>query len=108
MNTDLRWFKSTYSGTEGGDCLEVALEWTKSSYSGTEGGNCLEVALGWKKSSYSNSQGGDCLEVALCGCRSAHPRAIHVRDSKLGARSPRFAVDEGAWGAFVAHARTGA
>lgn len=25
MNTELSWFKSSYSGTEGGDCVEVAL-----------------------------------------------------------------------------------
>jgi hypothetical protein len=29
---------------------------------------------------------------------------IHVRDSKLGARSPRFAVPVNAWAAFVAYA----
>ncbi|MGX1909632.1 DUF397 domain-containing protein [Streptomyces phaeochromogenes] len=25
VNTELSWFKSSYSGTEGGDCIEVAL-----------------------------------------------------------------------------------
>ncbi|MGW7338144.1 DUF397 domain-containing protein [Streptomyces sp. NPDC054808] len=82
MNTDLRWFKSTYSGTEGG--------------------NCLEVALDWRKSSHSDDQGGNCIEVAPC----AH--TVHLRDSKLGPQSPRFAVAGGAWTAFVAYARTGA
>ncbi|WP_097980970.1 DUF397 domain-containing protein [Streptomyces sp. f150] len=24
MSTDLHWFKSTYSGNQGGDCVEVA------------------------------------------------------------------------------------
>lgn len=24
MNTDLKWFKSSYSGPEGGNCVEVA------------------------------------------------------------------------------------
>ena len=24
MSTELAWFKSSYSGTEGGDCVEVA------------------------------------------------------------------------------------
>ncbi|MET7799778.1 DUF397 domain-containing protein, partial [Streptomyces decoyicus] len=41
--THLTWFKSSYSGDEGGACLEVAYEWHKSSYSGSEGGACLEV-----------------------------------------------------------------
>lgn len=43
-STALRWFKSSYSGSEGGNCIEVAYEWFKSSYSGDEGGNCVEVA----------------------------------------------------------------
>ncbi|MFG2310398.1 DUF397 domain-containing protein [Streptomyces sp. NPDC048566] len=78
------------------------LMWFKSSYSGTEGGNCLEVALEWRKSSYSDDQGGACLEFAPC------PHTVHLRDSKLGERSPRFAVGGAAWTAFVAYARHGA
>lgn len=42
----------------------------------------MKEPLTWFKSSYSDSQGGACLEVAAC------PHTIHVRDSKLGARSP--------------------
>jgi hypothetical protein len=78
------------------------LRWFKSSYSGTEGGACLEVAHDWRKSSYSDSQGGACIEVAPC------PHTIHIRDSKLGPRSPRFAVPGAAWAAFVAYASSGA
>jgi hypothetical protein len=26
MTADLKWFKSSYSGSQGGECLEVALE----------------------------------------------------------------------------------
>jgi hypothetical protein len=78
------------------------LQWFKSSYSGTEGGNCLEVALDWRKSSHSSDYTGNCVEVAPC------PHTIHVRDSKLGSQSPRFAVAGAAWTAFVAYARTGA
>jgi hypothetical protein len=78
------------------------LRWFKSSYSGTEGGACLEVAHDWRKSSYSDSQGGACIEVAPC------PHTIHIRDSKLGPRSPRFTVPGAAWAAFVAYASSGA
>lgn len=78
------------------------LAWFKSSYSDSEGSNCLEIALDWRKSSHSDDQGAACLEVAPC------PRTVHVRDSKLGPQSPRFAVDRTAWTAFVAYARTGA
>ncbi|MGW5817264.1 DUF397 domain-containing protein [Streptomyces noursei] len=42
------WRKSTYSGAEHGECIEVAelegAEWFKSSYSGDNDGQCVEVA----------------------------------------------------------------
>jgi hypothetical protein len=82
--------------------MNMDLRWFKSSYSGTEGGNCLEVALDWRKFSYSEGEDAACVEVAPC------PHTIHVRDSKLGPQSPRFAVAGAAWTAFVAYARTGA
>ncbi|GAA4914119.1 DUF397 domain-containing protein [Streptomyces coeruleoprunus] len=74
MSTDLNWFKSSYSGPQAGDCVEVAFTWTKSSY--------------------SSGQGGDCVEVALC------PHTVHVRDSKDTDR-PSLTVTPGAWVAFL-------
>ncbi|MFJ7267854.1 DUF397 domain-containing protein [Streptomyces sp. NPDC099050] len=74
-----------------------ALTWFKSSYSGSEGGNCLEVAYHWRKSSYSGSEGGDCVEVA------AHTAAVHVRDSKV-TEGPVLTVAPAAWAAFVGDA----
>lgn len=71
------------------------LVWFKSSYSASEGGNCIEVAYNWRKSSYSGSAGGDCVEVA------ASPATIHVRDSKNPA-GPTLTLGVGAWQAFVA------
>ncbi|MFJ9893921.1 DUF397 domain-containing protein [Streptomyces sp. NPDC091280] len=42
------WRKSSYSGTNGGECVECAplgtVEWRKSSFSGTNGGDCVEIA----------------------------------------------------------------
>ncbi|MER6121998.1 DUF397 domain-containing protein [Streptomyces sp. NPDC001795] len=58
----------------------------------------MSAELTWFKSSYSSSGGGECLEVAYTS------RTTHIRDSKLGARSPRFAVPLDAWAAFVAYA----
>ncbi|WP_217142105.1 DUF397 domain-containing protein [Streptomyces sp. AC627_RSS907] len=75
-STALRWFKSSYSGSEGGNCIEVAYEWRKSSYSGDEGGNCVEVA--------------------------AEPTAIHIRDSKTAPTTPHITVAPDAWTAFLA------
>ncbi|MEE1755710.1 DUF397 domain-containing protein [Streptomyces sp. SP18CS02] len=74
MSTDLNWFKSSYSGDQGGDCVEVAFAWIKSSYSGDQGGNCVEVA--------------------------ACPHTIHVRDSKDVTR-PGLSLSPDAWAAFV-------
>ncbi|KOU21153.1 toxin-antitoxin system toxin subunit [Streptomyces sp. WM6372] len=94
MSTELAWFKSSYSGGSGGECVEVALAWGKSSYSGGSGGDCVEVALPWGKSSHSGGDGGQCVEVA--GCASA----VHVRDSKDVTR-PAFTVATAAWAAFT-------
>ncbi|MGW6394439.1 DUF397 domain-containing protein [Streptomyces sp. NPDC055103] len=74
--------------------MSTDLNWFKSSYSGDQGGNCVEVALSWAKSSYSGPQGGDCVEVASCA------DAVHVRDSKDLA-VPSFSVSPGAWSAFL-------
>ncbi|MFF4232641.1 DUF397 domain-containing protein [Streptomyces sp. NPDC001820] len=71
------------------------MNWLKSSYSGSEGGDCVEVAYDWRKSSYSSDAGGDCVEVA------AHPLAVHIRDSKNPA-GPVLTVAPAAWAAFVA------
>ncbi|MEW2547462.1 DUF397 domain-containing protein [Streptomyces sp. NPDC047002] len=80
MNTDLTWFKSSYSNTEGGDCVEVALD--------------------WRKSTYSSTGGGECVEVAAC------PGVVHVRDSKR-ADGGQLALRAASWAEFVAFARRG-
>ncbi|WUS98440.1 DUF397 domain-containing protein [Streptomyces sp. NBC_00708] len=77
--------------------MSADLKWFKSSYSGQEGGNCIEVALSWSKSSYSGEGGGNCVEVATC------PHTVHVRDSK-DITVPALALSPDAWSAFVQHA----
>ncbi|MFF3317442.1 DUF397 domain-containing protein [Streptomyces sp. NPDC003035] len=74
MSTDLSWFKSSYSGDQGGACVEVAISWTKSTYSGDQGGNCVEVA--------------------------ACPHTVHVRDSK-DVSIPSLSLTPAAWSAFL-------
>ncbi|ROQ68121.1 uncharacterized protein DUF397 [Streptomyces sp. 840.1] len=76
--------------------MSTARMWFKSSYSGSDGGECLEVAYNWRKSSYSGSEGGECVEVA------AHPRAVHVRDSK-NPEGPALSLAPTAWAAFTGH-----
>ncbi|WP_055524977.1 DUF397 domain-containing protein [Streptomyces graminilatus] len=75
--------------------------WRKSSYSNSDGGNCIEVsddflsAAAWRKSTYSNTDGGECVEVA-----PNLPSVVPVRDSKDPARGALI-VEAGAWAAFV-------
>lgn len=68
--------------------------WRKSSYSGTNGGNCVEVAM-WRKSSHSGTNGGDCVEV---WSSSAH--RLLVRDSK-DPEGGRLTVSPRAWEALT-------
>jgi hypothetical protein len=70
------------------------LAWFKSSYSGGSGGDCVEVAFAWHKSSHSTGQGGDCVEVAAC------PHTIHVRDSK-DVTQPSLSVSRETWSSFL-------
>ncbi|MEU9760150.1 DUF397 domain-containing protein [Streptomyces sp. NPDC047987] len=76
--------------------MSSTLEWFKSSYSGDEGGACLEVAYDWRKSSYSGDEGGQCVEVA------AHPAAVHIRDSK-NPEGPVLTLTPTTWAAFTTH-----
>ncbi|MBW8088986.1 DUF397 domain-containing protein [Streptomyces hygroscopicus subsp. hygroscopicus] len=71
------------------------LVWFKSSYSGGEGGQCVEVAMDWRKSSYSGAQGGECVEVASC-----RPDTVHVRDSK-NSTGPVLTFAAHEWAEFV-------
>ncbi|MFJ2774828.1 DUF397 domain-containing protein [Streptomyces sp. NPDC087300] len=74
--------------------MSTAPTWFKSSYSNSQGGECLEVAYHWRKSSYSSDQGGQCLEIA------AHPSAVHIRDSK-NPTGPTLTVAPDAWTRFL-------
>lgn len=76
--------------------MSTARAWFKSSYSGSEGGACLEVAYDWRKSSHSSDEGDQCVEVA------AHTAAVHVRDSK-NLEGPVLDLAPMAWAAFTAH-----
>ncbi|QKW07633.1 DUF397 domain-containing protein [Streptomyces sp. NA04227] len=106
--TNATWRKSSYSGPNGGECIECAplgnATWRKSSYSGDTGGDCVECApLGnatWQKSSYSGDTGGQCIEVAPQPCR------IAIRDSKTP-EGPAFLVTPTAFAAFTTAAAQG-
>ncbi|WP_267241545.1 DUF397 domain-containing protein [Streptomyces sp. PR69] len=74
--------------------MSSTLRWFKSSYSSSSGGDCIEVAFDWRKSSYSDSSGGNCVEVAAC------PHTVHLRDSKTP-DGPVFTVTPSAWSTFL-------
>lgn len=74
------------------------LGWFKSSFSSSESGDCVEVAISWHKSSHSGSAGDNCVEVAAC------PEVVHVRDSK-DPEGPQLAFSPDAWSSFIAYAR---
>ncbi|WP_329368745.1 DUF397 domain-containing protein [Streptomyces sp. NBC_01483] len=76
------------------------VEWRKSSYSGSNGGECVECTVtggaAWRASSYSGNTGGDCVEVAD-GCSLG---SVPVRDSK-DPSGPTVIIRANAWQAFV-------
>jgi Domain of unknown function (DUF397) len=71
--------------------------WRKATYSGANGGDCVEVGV-WRKASYSGGNGGDCIEVAPADS------AVAVRDSKDPA-GPALSFTPPAWHSFLARAR---
>ncbi|MEV7545151.1 DUF397 domain-containing protein [Streptomyces sp. NPDC089915] len=71
-----------------------AATWHKSSYSGGDGGDCLEMAT-WRKSTHSDASNGSCVEVC-----DAHPDLVPVRDSKQP-EGPHVVFRAQAWAEFV-------
>jgi len=84
----------------GNNAMPTGTQWRKSSYSGDQGGNCIECAplgpLAWRKSSYSSDQGGECIEIAETPC----PTTLLIRDSKTPA-GPILTLDPAAFTTFV-------
>jgi hypothetical protein len=78
--------------------------WFKSSFSGDTGNNCIEVApeSAWFKSSYSQENGTACVEVADLTTAGR----VAVRDSKDKA-GPALVFSAAAFADFVAAVREG-
>jgi xanthine/CO dehydrogenase XdhC/CoxF family maturation factor len=70
------------------------LRWKKSSYSGNQGGACIEAAVVWRKSTYSGNQGGECIETTV------FDHAIGVRDSK-DTRRGHLTLSSASWSALT-------
>jgi hypothetical protein len=71
----------------------IDVTWRKASYSGGNGGGCVEVGV-WRKASYSGGNGGECVEVATADTEVA------VRDSK-NPNGPKLSFTPSAWRSFV-------
>ncbi|MFF2081519.1 DUF397 domain-containing protein [Kitasatospora sp. NPDC058162] len=82
--------------------MSVDLTWRKSSYSGGEGGNCVEVAstlpIDWRKSSASNPN-DDCVEFGQLAS------IVAVRDSK-DPHGPALTFSPDSWQSFIADIRS--
>ncbi len=68
--------------------------WRKASYSGGNGGECLEVGV-WRKATRSGANGGDCVEVA-----DTPDALVAVRDSK-DPDGPALSFPASRWRAFL-------
>ncbi|WP_431043749.1 DUF397 domain-containing protein [Streptomyces sp. P1-3] len=81
-------------------------EWVKSSYSGGDGGECVEFSrtFTWVKSSYSDGDGGHCVEFsrALTHAQGVVP----VRDSK-DPDGPALVISADGWSSFVSAIKRG-
>ncbi|MYX11569.1 DUF397 domain-containing protein [Streptomyces sp. SID8375] len=83
------------------------ITWRKSTYSNSDGGNCIEVSddllttATWHKSSYSNPDGGECIEVS-----HDFPALVPVRDSK-NPDGPALLFEASAWSSFVTAVKGG-
>ena len=76
--------------------------WRKSSYSGGNGGGCVEVGT-WRKSSRSGGNGGNCIEVGA----QAQAGRVLVRDTR-DRQGPVLRFTPGAWRRFADRVRSDA
>jgi Domain of unknown function (DUF397) len=74
--------------------------WRKASYSGSDGGNCVEVGV-WGKASYTGTRGGNCVEVT-----AVPANALAVRDSK-DPDGPKLVLTPAIWRAFTREIKNG-
>ena len=86
------WRKSTYSGGNGGECVEVGT-WRKASYSGGNGGGCVEAAdaSGMVLVRDTTDRAGGTLEFGAAAWRAftgALKRPRHLAEPGGGGRCP--------------------
>lgn len=73
----IHWRKSSYSGGENSDCIELGIQWRKSSFSGGENNDCVELVGTLDALRDSKNPDGSILRVNL------HDFLIAVREGRL-------------------------
>ena len=73
----------------------ISAPWRKSSYSGNNGGACIEVAT-WRKASFSGNSGANCVEAGVATHGHVLIRDTTNRDGTV------LAVPAAAWSRFTA------
>ena len=73
----------------------ISAPWRKSSYSGNNGGACVEVAT-WRKATYSGNNGTNCVEAGVAPHGHVLIRDTTNRDGTV------LAVPAAAWSRFTA------
>lgn len=82
-----------------GEVMDIGnVTWRKASYSGDNGGGCVEVGA-WRRAGYSGGNGGECVEVA-----STAKALVAVRDSK-NPNGQKLAFTPSGWQSFIQHVR---
>jgi hypothetical protein len=72
----------------------ISAGWRRSSYSGNNSGQCVEVAS-WRKASYSGNNGGGCVEAGV-----AEVGRVLVRDT-TNREGGTLSFTAAAWRAFA-------
>jgi hypothetical protein len=75
----------------------ISAGWRKSTHSGGNGTNCVEVGS-WRKSSYSGGNGAECVEVGITSA------SVRVRDTTDRAGAV-LTIPADAWRALLAGIR---
>src|ERR1700760_77976 len=82
----------------GGEIMDLSqMAWRKASYSGDNGGACIEVGV-WRKASHSGGNGGNCIEGA-----GGPDALVAVRDSK-DPDGATLTFSTSGWREFIARA----
>ena len=76
----------------------MKVNWRKSTYSGSSGGECVEVGT-WRKSTYSGGSGGECVEAASA------PGHVLVRDTTQHGNGPVVSISIEDWRRLITSIR---